>query len=275
MIVVNTLAGNAESVDIERLKRKFLLSYPEITVKYLPRDGVIKNAVGYSAVAVCGGDGTLNGMLNADIDSDALFYVPCGTLNEVYDGGRGKRRISTVGSADEKLFSYVLAAGTFTPLGYKVDQTQKKKIKRLAYILRVVREYKVADIGARLTVDGKENEGNYTLIMAINSERCFGFRFNKMHTDGKLCLLTIRSPGKDNLINRIKIFFPFFRAFFIGFRRPYSSKVMEFAPFETLHIDTDSTVTFCADGERAVQPPSFDVKTKKLKRPITIITQEA
>lgn len=273
LIVINTLAGNYKSLDIEKLKRKLLLSYSDITVKYIPRDGVLANAVGYSAVAVCGGDGTLNSLINWDTSTlNKLYYVPCGTLNEVYDGGKRDTRISSVGSANEKLFSYVLATGTFTPLGYVVDNASKQRFKVLAYLSRVLKEYKVCSIKAKITADGKTRDGDYTLIMAINSTRCFGFRFNKMHEDGKLCLLTIRSPGKDNLINRIKIFFPFFRAFFIGFKKPYSSENMCFMPFDELHIETESPTVFCADGEKAIQPASFDVKIKKLKNPITIVT---
>ncbi len=272
LIVVNTLAGNYKSLDVEKLKRKFLLSYKNIDVRYI-REGrfALDNAVGYSAVAVCGGDGTLNSILNANIRDAYVYYVPCGTLNEVYDGGKRKTRITAVGSADEKLFSYVLATGSFTPLGYRVNTAAKQRFKSLAYLLRVIKEYKVYSIHAKVTVDGTENRDDYTLLMAINSPRCFGFRFNRMYEDGKLCLLTIRSPGKDNLINRIRMFFPFFRAFFIGFDKPYRSKNMTFTKFDTLRIETDSSIEYCADGERSVLPKTFNVSIKNLQSPITIV----
>lgn len=100
----------------------------------------------------------------------------------------------------------------------------------LAYLLRVVREYKVWNIGARVTADGDVYTGNYTLIMAIDSMRCFGFRFNRLYEpdDGKVHLLLVRSPGKDNFVNRVRIFFPLFRAFFIGFGKEKHGKDITF-----------------------------------------------
>lgn len=270
LIVVNTLSGNSGSLDVEKIKEKLSREYLSFKVARVPEESIASYEE-YSGIAVCGGDGTLNRMINTSLSPCAsLYYVPCGTLNEVY-GAQKECTLSLVGSAGDLLFSYVCATGTFTPLGYAVDVSSKKKIKALAYILKVIREYKVWDVKAKINLDGKKLEGDYTLLMLLHSPRCFGFNFNKGYKKGEMCLLTIKSPGKDNLINRIKIFFPFFRAFFMGFNKPYESKNMLFTPFKRISLTLSSPTPFCVDGEEYKINNTVEVNITKLKNPIKIL----
>ncbi len=270
LIVVNTLSGNSGSLDVEKIKEKLSREYLSFKVARVPEENIVSYE-DYSGVAVCGGDGTLNRMINTTLSPyTSLYYVPCGTLNEVY-GAQKESTLSFVGSAGDLLFSYVCATGTFTPLGYAVDVNTKKKLKAFAYILKVIREYKVWDVKAKINLDGKKLEGSYTLLMLLHSPRCFGFNFNRSYKKGEMCLLTIKSPGKDNLINRIKIFFPFFRAFFMGFKRPYESKNMLFTPFKRISLTLFSPTPFCVDGEEYKINNTVEVNITKLKNPIKII----
>lgn len=274
LIVINRLAGNYRSYDAEALKKRFSEEY-EVTVLYVPEEAPASTpAEGYDLIAVCGGDGTLNHLINSKISigTEVRFY-PSGTLNEAADRRvRRGRTISAVGNAGGRLFSYVLAAGTFTPLGYVVDAKRKQRFKALAYIARVIKEYKVYRIPAELTVDGKRKEGVFTLIMVINSPRCFGFRFNRMYRDGgPMCLLTVRAPESDGILGKIKIFFPFFRAFFVGFGKPKESSLITFTPFAALNVSLKERVTFCADGEAEdALPIKFDVEVTKLPYKVTV-----
>lgn len=271
LIVVNKLSGNAETLNLESLKERLSSRYQKFEVKYIPEDLENIRMAEYEGVAVCGGDGTLNHILNTPLPSyTSLYYVPCGTLNEVYHSQK-ESVLRVVGHAGDILFSYVCATGTFTPLGYAVETKSKKRFKALAYVSKVVREYKVNDVWARLKVDGKVYDGEYTLIMLINSPRCFGFNFNKMYNKGEMCLLTIKSPGKDNLLNRARIFFPFFRAFFMGFKKPYESKNLLFTPFKKVDLELLSPTPFCVDGERYEINKRVDVNITRLKNPINIL----
>lgn len=274
LIVINKLSGNAETLDIDSLKSRLSPSYNAFEVKYIPEDWENIKMGNYGGVAVCGGDGTLNHVINTTLpEKTALYYVPCGTLNEVYNSQK-ESTLNLVGHAGDVLFSYVCATGTFTPLGYAVNTKSKKKFKALAYVSKVVREYKVNDIWARLNVDGKIVDGEYTLIMLINSPRCFGFNFNKLYHKGEMCLLAIKSPGKNNLFNKIRIFFPFFRAFFIGFRRPYESKNLLFTPFKHVDLELLSPTPFCVDGEKYEIEKTIGINITKLKNPINIISND-
>ncbi len=271
LILINNLSGNATKVNVDSIKDKLSQSYSNFEVKHIPEDLSQMGNGYYDGVAVCGGDGTLNHIINTSVPiGTSLYYVPCGTLNEVYHAQK-ESTLTLVGHAGNILFSYVCATGTFTPLGYAVNASSKKKFKALAYISKVLREYEVCDVSARLNLDGKKIEGRYTLLMLLNSPRCFGFNFNKLYHKGEMCLLTIKSPGKNSLLNKIKIFFPFFRTFFIGFKKPYESKNVLFTPFKHIDLELDTPTPFCVDGEKYEIDKTIDINITKLKNPIRII----
>ncbi len=270
-MLVNKIAGGFNGLNVDELVLRLNKSFDKTDVVYLPSESA-PDFSGYDTAVVCGGDGTLNHLINSDVPgSMQVYYLPSGTLNEAAHIKRTEP-ISLVGEADGRLFSYVFAAGTFTPLGYSVGHRSKQRFKALAYVMRVIREYKVARIRAKITVDGCDFEGEYTLIMVINSPRCFGFRFNRMYSEGgDMCLLTIRSPKAKGIFGKIAIFFPFFRSFFMGYSKPYSSKTIEFCAFKELKLSFDSVPVFCADGERAEgMNTTFYVKTHLLHNSIKI-----
>ena len=258
LIVINRLSGRASRIDKDKLLAKFGVAY-DVTVREISDKTEQWSPDGYDLVVACGGDGTFNRALNRCAGAGVtLIYYGFGTFNECAKakGTRGSRefiRLYEYAAANGRFFGYVAATGSFTPLGYVVDVEAKQKIGVLAYLLRVVREYKVWNVGARVTADGDEYSGVYTLIMAIDSMRCFGFRFNRLYQpdDGKVHLLLIKSPGKDNLVNRAKIFFPLFRAFFIGFGKEKTGKNLVFRAVQNLDIELDSPTVFDVDGDAA------------------------
>ena len=238
----------------------------------------IKDEIGgYDALAVCGGDGTLNSAINAVKGKGmALYYIPCGTLNdtakclrlakELSDTERRIRRVD-MGQVGDTRFAYVFAGGTFTEIGYKTKIKTKKRFKILAYMMMVLRTYKVHRIKAKIELPDKTFEDEYTLIMAINSSRCFGFSFNKRycHNDGKGQLLLIKSPRFNGLIGKIEIFFPFFKAFFMGLRKERDGKKMKFLDFTDAKITFENAETFTVDGEKIELDGENDLKILKQK----------
>jgi len=277
IIIINGMSGNSSRVDDDKLKSVFGNGF-EVEYLHMTRDTVLSDFSRYDRIVLCGGDGTLNSVINCKkSDNTEIFYCPFWTLNELATGNSQANDyfLPDVGRAGDRLFSYVFACGTFTPLGYVVKNKQKKKFKSLAYISKVVNQYRINEINAKLTIDGKEEEGVYTLIMAIDSPKCFGFKFNKMFKmdDGLLHVLTIKAPKRHGLIGAIKIFFPLFRAFFIGFKKPYRSKNMLFDEFQRLNVELRQPVDFCADGEKVSVDGTFDIEPVKLPTPIRVIAR--
>ena len=277
IIIVNELSGNSRKINAEGLKKVFGDGFDVYTFA-IKQQTVLTDFSEYDRIVICGGDGTLNGILNCHTMRGAeIIYCPAGTLNELATGNaRGDEFVlSDAGQADDKLFSYVFACGIFTPLGYIVKSKNKKKFKVFAYIAKVVSQYKLHDIDARLTLDGVVDDGRFSLIMAIDSPKCFGLKFNKMYKfdDGLLHVLTIKKPKHRGLLGKIEIFFPLFRAFFIGFKKPYHSKNMTFDKCEHLNVVLRQETDFCTDGEKVTMNGCFDVAPIKLRNPIHVVSQ--
>ncbi len=275
LIIVNRRSGNSRRINRKAFVKQFGEGY-SVTFRFIDNERDVWSAEGFDRLVICGGDGTFNNALNnIKGQSIEVFYYPCGTLNEFSKTIKhhGVCVLKDAGVINNRIFSYVAAAGAFTPLGYDVSEKQKKRFKILAYIYRVISEYRVYNIKAAIESDCGSYEGVYSLIMALDSRRCFGFRFNRMYKpdDGLLHLLLIKSVGKNNLINKIRMFFPFFRAFFIGFSKPYMSKRITFVPVKSAVIKLDKPEAFCVDGEMVEQSGAVHISLTGLNSNITVL----
>ncbi len=272
VLIINKMSGRTDKLDIENLTRELDVN-SDCDIIYLVEKSRLEDLSSYDKIIACGGDGTLNGVLNCKISPSAeVVYVPYGTLNETaaYMRRYSQDSISKVGRTGKDYFSYVCASGSFTPLGYKVGAKSKKRFKFLAYLKSVIGEYKIWNIPARIELDGRVIDGPFTLIMAINSPSCFRFRFNKMFDpDGDgIHLLLIKSPKRRGIAGAAKMFFLFFRAFFIGFKKLYDKKNMLFLPVRSFDMSLESPTAFDLDGELYIL--EGDLKTECLPPPFTI-----
>ena len=263
-IIVNRDSGNCQKLDVGALV-EMLGCNSQLQIIDCHTDW---NADNFDTVVVCGGDGTLHHAIEKCADK-RIFYVPCGTLNET---AQTAREITSVGKVNGHPFSYVCATGSFTEIGYAAKNDKKKRWKALAYLPQIFRCYQVHDIAAKLDVDGRKFEGNYTLLMVLKSHRCFGFNFNKDYKKtNKTYLLAVKSFGEDNLKNRIKMFFPFFRIFFCKVK-PAIHKNWMLLPFDNLSVHLGKPQAFCCDGEKRTMSGNLHFSTMKLPQPIIVLT---
>lgn len=158
-----------------------------------------------------------------------------------------------VGTPNEsgRLFTYVLAAGAFTPIGYTAKVSVKKKLGVLAYIGQVLKEYKPHRIYAKIDCGSKCFEGEFNLIMFVKSPRCFGFKFNKAYDSESNSghLVAIRSPKHDGMLGKIEMFFPFFKVFFIGMKSERDGKIV-FKKIYSATFTHSEDIDYCRDGEK-------------------------
>ncbi len=264
-LVINMLSGNAKNrVRVEDVADFLRESYEVTIIKIDENNDVPIGSLtdDCDVLAVCGGDGTLNSAVNAiegkNID---LLYIPCGTLNDTaknmhlakkLSGGDRKIRMVDMGKVGDTKFAYVLAGGTFTEIGYATKIKAKKHFKILAYLFKVLQTYKVHRIKAKIELKDRIIEGEFTLVMVINCARCFGFRFNRryVHNDGQAQLLLIKSPKVGGFFGKVAIFFPFFRAFFLGLKKEQDGETLKFLDVSDLKITLSEEKTFTVDGEK-------------------------
>lgn len=264
-VVLNLDSGNCARLDLSRLLQELELDRPEVEFIDSKKEF---DANGYDTLVICGGDGTLHNAIERHSDKK-IIYAPCGTMNEA---AKGKDRISVVGKANGALFSYVCACGSFTEIGYNAKPCDKKKWKVLAYLGEVLKAYRCHNIKAELNLDGKKISGNFTLLMVLKSDRCFGMKFNKCYNKNNgLYLLAIRSQGEDTLKNRIKMFFPFARVFWRGVNKPQEKKNWLLLPFENLTVKTEEKQTYCFDGEKREFGETVCFSLQRLNNEITVV----
>ena len=277
LIIINQSAGGAEKISFDYVKNRLGNRY-QYTCHTIPTDGE-PNTNGYEAIAVCGGDGTLTNLLAKVYDRQIdVFYFPSGTLNDkakIKSGAKACNSPAIIGRVSGEyptVFSYVYAAGSFTPIGYTANVKMKKRFGVLAYLGDVLKEYKVHHISAEIEIDGKTYKDDYTLIMLLKSPRCFGFEFNKAYDEKSESghIVLIRAPKGKGLCGKIAMFFPFFRVFFIGLKKEREG-VITFKRFDSLMVKLEEKTTFCRDGERDEQSGDFKVHFVKTKCNLNII----
>ena len=256
LLVVNEMSGNANKVNEAALLKKYAEG-DEVSVKRLRLPSDDYSVDGVEKLIVCGGDGTLHHALERCLSAEIpLYYYPCGTFNETAKSAENsnKNSLETFGKIGENAFAYVAAAGSFTELGQAAEQRAKRRFKMLAYFAKVLSAYKVRFVPAKIKTERICDEGIYTLLMVSNAKRCFGFRFNRLHkkSAGDLQLIAIKAPKKDNFWGRIKIFFPFFRVFFLGFSKEFKSKNVLVTSFSKGELTLLTQTPFCLDGESAL-----------------------
>lgn len=269
LIIINKSAGGSDRISFEKVEKCLGDGY-EYTRVAIP-DSPDPDPARYDAVAVCGGDGTLGSVLNKVYDKDKeVWYFPSGTLNDKAKAERyisaktkcpscggdktGKRIV--VGRCDGSIFAYVFASGAFTPIGYTAEVKNKKKHGVTAYIGQVLKEYKVHRIKAEIVCsDGTKYSGEFSLIMFVKSPRCFGFNFNKAFDENSKSghLLAIRAPKQNGVMGKTQMFFPFFRAFFMGLKGERDGGII-FKRVSGATVKLIEKQNFCRDGEKKTLP---------------------
>ena len=275
MVVTNSNSGNCINYTDEELKNILERDFEFIRVDIDEDFSKKAEENACNSLVVVGGDGTLNSILNKIRKTTLnVFYIPKGTLNEKaktvkkFDSNENL----VIGKANGNIFTYVAACGTFTPIGYATKTKNKKRFKLLAYFFQALKEYKVNDIKVDMSIDGKDYSDDYTLIMFLKSPRCFIFNFNKLYSPHSNYghVLLINSPGENTFKNKIKIFFPLFRAFFIGFRKPIEKDNLKFLQFKRVDLKLYEDTAFAFDGEKRVLSNDVKITMTPLKPNLTV-----
>ncbi len=178
-----------------------------------------KYAAGHDMVVCCGGDGTLNEVVNGLItlkNPPLLGYIPGGTTNDFASSlrlprtnmGSAVSRIINpkkiiqydVGMFNQTAFTYVAAFGAFTDVPYTTSQETKNSFGYFAYISEALQALPtLQSYAASFVCDDEVLEGEFLLGMVSNSFSIGGFSLKRLHkkidlSDGMLEVTLLRRP---------------------------------------------------------------------------------
>ena len=223
---------------------------------------VIKNAPHFDIVFSLGGDGTLNEVIAGNMEREDKLNIcplPLGTCNDVATMlGYGKDPIENlekaisgelhdldIGTINNTPFIYVVGMGKFMNIPYEADSIEKKKMGYFSYLKMGVKELinKIKKYKAKIKIDGKELDGNYSMIMVSNSNHIAGV--DNFHKDVKLddgqfeILLCKSSDIVDMSIN--------FMRYFMGLE---TENIISLKGHDIdIEMDEISEKKWCIDGE--------------------------
>lgn len=168
----------------------------------------------YCAIAVAGGDGTLNYVVNAMMKNNIKLPIgifPWGTSNDLatYFGitrdvkkccrliTRGRAKAIDLGKINGRYFINVAAGGLLTDVSQKVDINLKNTLGKLAYYIKGIEQIpNFRPIPVKFVMEDTVYEENIYLFLVFNGCSAGGLNFLAREAkidDGKLDLIAIRA----------------------------------------------------------------------------------
>ncbi len=180
----------------------------------------------FDAVACCGGDGTLNEVINGVMESNqncTIGYIPTGSTNDfansigipvnITDAAnlicQGSAKTIDIGYFNnEKRFTYIASFGLFTAVSYNTQQSFKNTFGHMAYVLEGIKDIgNIKTYKVKAESDGQIYEGEYIFGAVTNSTRMGGFsHLSKAEvdfSDGLLEVLLVKKPTTPNDLAKI------------------------------------------------------------------------
>ena len=285
LIIYNPNSGKREKTKYLCAKYRELLMKKGLNVTIIqtkyPNHAktIIKNVPHFDIVFSLGGDGTLNEVIAGNLEREDKLNIcplPLGTCNDVASMlGYGKDPIENLEKAisgelhDLDIgtpFIYVVGMGKFMNIPYEADGNEKKKMGYLSYIKMGVKEIidKIKKYKAKIKIDGKEIDGNYSMIMVSNSNHIAGvsnFHKNVKLDDGEFEVLLCKSSDiVDMAVN--------FMRYFMGLE---TENIISLKGHDIdIQMDEQSEKNWCIDGEQLPENSKrFLIKAKAKMKVLT------
>lgn len=268
LLIVNPKAGKGKvqkkipEIRKDLIKTGYKVDIVNTQKKFSAKDIVKEYDKQLDIVICCGGDGTVNDLVNAIMeleDRPQMSFIPLGTVNDFARTiGLSKIRFLLpeilkkyskkkvdIGNFNKKYFSYVAAFGAFTPVSYVTNQKLKKIFGKFAYFIVAVKYlFKIRTYKIKLNIDGEKIEKECIYGSVSNSKSIGGFRWFRKRdisiNDGKFEVLLINKP--KHKIQYISIVFD------ILFKR-YQTKNFFYRQGCKINIKSEKTLSWTIDGE--------------------------
>ena len=165
LLLANFSSGNGGGKNhmVSLIRELSLKGFEPVAYPIMPEEGLTSDLIldntgrDYEAILCCGGDGTLNYLVNYLVRNDLdipVAYLPTGSCNDFAFSLYGKRNVAAkelveaiaedrqfrydLVRINDTCFNYVAAFGSFTGVSYKTDQNMKNTFGFLAYMLNAI-----------------------------------------------------------------------------------------------------------------------------------------
>lgn len=282
LIIVNPNAGKGNvQKRIHKIANNFTKQNYIVEIIYTKKDysakDIIKDYQGnLELVVCCGGDGTLNDLINAVMcleEKPEISFIPLGTMNDFANTihlykhkffmpnnmKHIKKIKSDIGLFNDRYFNYVAAFGAFTMVPYVTSQKLKRYFGKLAYFIVAVRYiYKIKAYEMEIEVDGNINKDKYIYGSISNSKSIAGFQwFRKREidiSDGKYEVVLIKKPkhklGMINIVFNILL-------------KKYNNNNFVYLQGNTIKIKSNVNLKWTLDGEYGGRQKEVVIKNNK------------
>ena len=245
-------------------------------------EAFIKNLSADDQIVICGGDGTLNHIVNS-IDTSALeqdvFYYPCGSGNDFYhdidpEGGDSAFRINRYLKCIPKVRingkeSYFINGIGYGIDGYCCEEGDRQRIKspgrKVNYTIIALKGllYDFKRVNAKVTVDGKTSEFSDVWMAPTMNGRFYGGGMmcapnqDRMNEDGTVSVIVAHSKFRIPLLIA-------FVSIFKGEHLKYKRLVTELKG-SRVTVEFDRPTALQIDGETVSGVLKYEViKEKKI-----------
>ena len=272
LLIVNPVAGTRGGrTALFDILDQFCRAGYEVTVQLTQRQGHGRElaasaaAGGYDMVCCCGGDGTLNEVINGIVASGSrlpLGYIPMGSTNDFAETlglmsipSLAAHAITTGRYMDidvgcfcgDRCFSYIASFGAFTAASYSAPQDLKNAVGHLAYVVQGILEFgNIAPYDVTFRANGEEKKGRYVFGSVSNTRSVGGIvklPENSIDlSDGLFEIIMVKEPKGASDLNTI----------ITGITSSdFSLDVFEYFKTDHIEFDIDGNAAWTLDGEKA------------------------
>lgn len=234
---------------------------------------------GYDSVVCCGGDGTMNEVLNGllekqDVTPIPVGYIPCGSTNDFADTlgissdicesalaiTHEKEALIDTGRFNNELcFSYIASFGAFTAASYNTPQDIKNALGHFAYVLQGIKDLpSIKPIHAMIECNGQVYTDDFIFASVSNTKSVAGIV--KLSEDlvnlqdGEFEVILVRNPKDLIQLNEILVG---------ATTSNFASEMFEFHKAKEISFTFDNEVDWSLDGEKVKSPKEVSIRNLK------------
>ncbi len=290
LLVINPYAGKrrvrGEMFNIVDILSK---QYADISVHLTTQQGdamtyVSEHAAEFDKIVCCGGDGTLNEVINGVMAHEKripIGYIPTGSTNDfastmkipsnikkaVAMAAEGTAFAHDVGLFnDDRHFSYIASLGAFTKTSYSTSQKLKNQLGHAAYILEAAKSLgDISPFFMRVETADRVEEGEFLLGAISNSTSVGGvFKMKASEVipdDGEFEVVLVRHP-KNAASGYLRIVQSLLS-------QKYDPELISFFRAKEINVITKEPLAWTLDGESG--GTYTQVNIKNLHKAIDIV----